>query len=180
MGDTTFSGGKRPASLLNFTFEEAVEIQFLKFDLISYWGGSGGGLQYFAAIPATSGPPAETTTDSASKTTIVEVTNATKDPSLDSKINIGLFFLISIPIAFTIFGLIYMIRTNCKIRQKCCKCKCSSVDLEKEDENMDYGTYYYADDGERRQDVMEVEDSNPAYGSVNAAESTIENKKMLF
>ena len=52
--DTTFSGGKRPASLLNFTFKEPVEIQFIKFDLISYWGGSGGGLQYFAAIPATS------------------------------------------------------------------------------------------------------------------------------
>ena len=32
---------------------------------------------------------------------------------------------------------------------KCC------VDLEKEDENVDYGAYYYAD-GERRQDVMEV------------------------
>ena len=45
-----------------------------------------------------------------------------------------------------------MIRTNCKIRQKCCKC---CVDLEKEDKNLDYGTYYYAD-GERRQDVMEV------------------------
>jgi len=41
------------ASLLNFTFEEPVEIQFLKFDLISYWGGSGGALQYFAAIPGT-------------------------------------------------------------------------------------------------------------------------------
>ena len=43
-----------------------------------------------------------------------------------------------------------MIRTNK------CKCKCSRVELEKEDENMDYGNYYYADDGERRQDVMEV------------------------
>ena len=41
------------ASLLNFTFEEPVEVQFLKFDLISYYG-LGGGLQYFAAIPATS------------------------------------------------------------------------------------------------------------------------------
>ena len=41
------------ASLLNFTFKEPVEIQFVKFDLISYWGSSGG-LQYFAAIPATS------------------------------------------------------------------------------------------------------------------------------
>ena len=43
----------KPASLLNFTFEEPVKVQFLKFDLISYWGPKGGGLQYFAAIPAT-------------------------------------------------------------------------------------------------------------------------------
>ena len=35
--------------VLNFTFEKAVEIQFIKFDLISYWGDWGGGLQYFAA-----------------------------------------------------------------------------------------------------------------------------------
>ena len=40
--------------LLNFTFEDPVEVQFLKFDLISYWGRNGGGLQYFAVIPATS------------------------------------------------------------------------------------------------------------------------------
>ena len=46
--DTT--GGRR-AALLNFTFEKPVEIQFMKFDLISFWG-DGGGLQYFAAIPA--------------------------------------------------------------------------------------------------------------------------------
>ena len=44
----------KPAELLNFTFKEPVEIQFLKFDLISYWGNFGGGLQYFAAILATS------------------------------------------------------------------------------------------------------------------------------
>ena len=41
-------------SVLNFTFTKPVEIQFLKFELISYWGDWGGGLQYFAAIPATS------------------------------------------------------------------------------------------------------------------------------
>ena len=45
-----------PASLLNFSFEKPVEVQFLKFDLISYWGPYGGGLQYFAAIPATHKP----------------------------------------------------------------------------------------------------------------------------
>ena len=38
-------------ALVDFTFEEPVEVQFLKFDLISYWK-YGGGLQYFAAIPA--------------------------------------------------------------------------------------------------------------------------------
>ena len=65
---------------------------------------------------------------------------------------IGYYTLVSIPVAFTIFGLGYMIRTNCEIRKKCCKC---CVDLEKEDRNLDYGTYY-DDDGERRQDVMEV------------------------
>jgi len=38
--------------LLNFTFDELVQVQFLKFDLVSYWGQYGGGLQYFAAIPS--------------------------------------------------------------------------------------------------------------------------------
>ena len=45
--------GGKAASLLNFTFEEPVELQYLRFDLVSYWG-NGGGLQYFAPIPATS------------------------------------------------------------------------------------------------------------------------------
>ena len=40
----------KPAPLLNFTFEEPVEIKFLKLDLMDKWG-LGGGLQYFAAIP---------------------------------------------------------------------------------------------------------------------------------
>jgi len=53
LNDTTFAGAHIPASLLNFTFEHHAEIQFLKFDLISFWGSAaGGGLQYFAAIPA--------------------------------------------------------------------------------------------------------------------------------
>ena len=82
--------------------------------------------------------------------------DSNEEPGLDYK-TIGyyiVYFLISIPVAFTIFGLGYMIRTNCKIREKCCKC-CSDLDMEKEDRNLDYGTYYDAD-GERRQDVMEV------------------------
>ena len=66
--------------------------------------------------------------------------------------NIGYYTLVSIPVAFTIFGLVYMIQTNCKIRERCCKC-CS--DLEKEDKNLDYGAYYY-NDGQRRQGVVEV------------------------
>merc|ERR1719239_644636 len=78
------------------------------------------------------------------------------------------YTLVSIPVMFTIFGLIYMCRTNCKVREKCCKC---CVNLEKEDTNLDYGNYYYAD-GERTQDVMEVEDSNPAYESSNTESNT--------
>ena len=49
LNDTT---GNKLASLLNFTFERPVEIQFLKFDLVSFWG-NGGGLQYFAPILGT-------------------------------------------------------------------------------------------------------------------------------
>ena len=43
----------KAAPLLNFTFDKPYLLQFLKFDLISYWGDQGGGLQYFAPIPAT-------------------------------------------------------------------------------------------------------------------------------
>ena len=43
----------KPAPLLNFTFDKPHLLQFLKFDLISFWGKKGGGLQYFAPIPAT-------------------------------------------------------------------------------------------------------------------------------
>ena len=46
--------GQKPAALLNFTFDEPVEVQYLRFDLVSYWGDVGGGLQYFAPIPAPS------------------------------------------------------------------------------------------------------------------------------
>ena len=44
--------GSKPATLRELKFDEAVEVQFLKFDLVSYWG-NGGGLQYFAAILTT-------------------------------------------------------------------------------------------------------------------------------
>ena len=39
----------KDAPVLNFTFEQPVEIHYIKFDLISFWGVHGGGLQYFAA-----------------------------------------------------------------------------------------------------------------------------------
>ena len=44
--------GSKPATLRELKFDKAVEVQFLKFDLVSYWG-NGGGLQYFAAILTT-------------------------------------------------------------------------------------------------------------------------------
>ena len=47
--DTT--GGKA-ASLLDFTFDQPMEVQYLRFELVSYWGQYAGGLQYFAPIPA--------------------------------------------------------------------------------------------------------------------------------
>ena len=47
--DTT---GGRSVHLLNFTMDKPVKIKFLKFELISFWGG-GGGFQDFAPIPAT-------------------------------------------------------------------------------------------------------------------------------
>ena len=52
LDDASNSNG--PVPLLNFTFEKPVLIEYLKFDLISYWGDKGGGLQYFAPILATS------------------------------------------------------------------------------------------------------------------------------
>ena len=40
-----------PAPLLEFVFDKPEEVQFLKFDLLSFWG-DGGALQYFAAVSA--------------------------------------------------------------------------------------------------------------------------------
>ena len=39
---------QKEAELHTFLFDEAKEIQFLKFDVISYWGDAGAGLQYFS------------------------------------------------------------------------------------------------------------------------------------
>ena len=44
----------KPASMRDFTFNDPVRVQFLKFDLLDYYGQTGGGLQYFAAILDTS------------------------------------------------------------------------------------------------------------------------------
>ena len=42
----------KAASLFDFTFKKPVKIQFIRFDLVSFWG-TGGALQHFAAYPAT-------------------------------------------------------------------------------------------------------------------------------
>ena len=47
--DPLLDGAPEP-SLQTFYFKEAVELQFLRFDLDSYWGDKGGGLDYFAVI----------------------------------------------------------------------------------------------------------------------------------
>ena len=62
---------------------------------------------------------------------------------------IVLYAVVSIFALLTTTGLIYMCHTLCNLREKCC------VDLEKKDDNPDYGEYYYWD-GDRRKDVMEV------------------------
>ena len=43
---TQFKDECSSLTLLNFTFDQPAEVQFLKFDLVSFWG-TGGGLQYF-------------------------------------------------------------------------------------------------------------------------------------
>ena len=61
------------------------------------------------------------------------------------------YILVSIPGVFFLVGFIYMCRTLClpALKEKCC------IELEKKDDNPDYGTYYYSD-GDKRQDIMEV------------------------
>ena len=51
-GRLAYYSGSKPATLRKLKLDKAVEVQFLKFDLVSYWG-NGGGLQYFAAILTT-------------------------------------------------------------------------------------------------------------------------------
>ena len=44
----------REAYLKYFKFAQPVELQYLKFEMVSFWGRSGGGPQYFAPIPVLS------------------------------------------------------------------------------------------------------------------------------
>ena len=88
-------------------------------------------------------------------TIYILATGTDKEPGLDFK-SIGYSFIISLPLVLIVLGVVFMCRRiKCKIRQKFCKCCSSDMEMEKEDENVDYGAYYYAD-GERRQDVTEV------------------------
>jgi len=150
--DTKDTTGIRPV-LLNFTFEEVVEIQFMEFELLSYWGPFRGGLQYFFPIPATEFEEPGTT-EKEPGTTETEPGTTGEEPG-----TIVYYILISIPVTFTIFGLFYMCRTNCQIQKTCCPC---CADLEKTDVNLDYGNYYDCD-GRRMQNVMEMQDKNYAY-----------------
>ena len=78
-------------------------------------------------------------------------TNDDDERSNDDLNPIILYILISIPGVFFLVGFIYMCRTLClsSLKEKCC------MELEKKDDNPDYGTYYYSD-GDKRQDIMEV------------------------
>ena len=48
--ENPLTDGAPAPTLQTFYFREAVEVQFLKFDLDSYWGDESGGLDYFAVI----------------------------------------------------------------------------------------------------------------------------------
>ena len=69
--------------------------------------------------------------------------------------SIGFYIFIAMVcfvVILTIIGCVHMIRHNCHCRVQCCfTCK----EEEKEDINLDYGTYY-SQDGERRDNIMEV------------------------
>ena len=49
-GSWSLAEGAPAPTLQTFYFKEAVEVQFLRFDLVSYWGTVGGGLDYFSVI----------------------------------------------------------------------------------------------------------------------------------
>ena len=51
--DLVNTSGIESASLVNFTFDNPVQIKFLKFEVVSSWR-NGAALQYFAAVPLSS------------------------------------------------------------------------------------------------------------------------------
>ena len=69
--------------------------------------------------------------------------------------SIGFYIFIAMVcfvVILTIIGFVHMVRHKCHCRVQCCfTCK----EEEKEDVNLDYGTYY-SQDGERRDNIMEV------------------------
>ena len=76
--------------------------------------------------------------------------------------------LASIPVVFTLIGCVYMIRTNCNLRDKCSVCCALCKTLEKRDVNDIYGTYARGWDGEGEYgdgDKVYVSDANTYYGS---------------
>ena len=76
------------------------------------------------------------------------------EPDLDVA-TIVFYAMISIPVSMTLFGLIYLCRTNCNLKERFCRSSIAN-NLEKKDENLDYGTYYYYADGTQRIDLMEI------------------------
>ena len=53
------------------------------------------------------------------------------------------YILISIPVTFTLVGLFCLYRKVPATQEKCC-CSSRFVNIEKEDENLDYGEYRQA------------------------------------
>ena len=76
--------------------------------------------------------------------------------------------LAAIPVVFTLIGCVYMIRTNCKVKERCAACCALCKPLEKRDVNDIYGTYARGWDGEGEYgdgDKVYVSDANTYYGS---------------
>ena len=48
--ENPLTDGAPAPTIQTLYFKEAVEVQFLRFDLDSYWGDLGGGLDYFSVI----------------------------------------------------------------------------------------------------------------------------------
>ena len=76
--------------------------------------------------------------------------------------------LAAIPVVFTLIGCVYMIRTNCNLKERCIACCALCKPLEKRDVNDIYGTYARGWDGEGEYgdgDKVYVSDANTYYGS---------------